>query len=230
MQRALAVNTVCRVCGDSREEPLSEAKIAMPPRRQWVCQMRKQLWVVVTALLLSQSASAEEADWRIYGFTDSDTYLLLYSVPDVVRGPDSVRVWTQQVTVSKKSVEELAKDARLMATVKGRTAASYVPPLAALEKMPNDQIGPLIALEEMTNERRFPTQSMMLTEIDCKNARMRFLQLTMYTKDGKPGVTNTVPSDWEYAQPQTNGKRLVSLICNPRLTAPANAPTSTPKS
>jgi len=185
------------------------------------------VWFVSTVLVgtlgIQQFANAQDADWRVFGFTDKLT--LFYSVPDIARAPDgSVRVWTQGIQIKEKALDAAAKDKIFLDLVAGRIAHYYVPPLALVEKINTDQMMNLVQMEEVANERRVSPDIVMFTEIDCKDLRSRFLQITKYAKDGTLRGTKTQPWGWEYIQPQTNNKKLATLVCDPSLTAPDNTP------
>ncbi len=179
--------------------------------------------VLGIALVVSQCANAQEVDWRVFGFGEDD--VSVYSAPDIVRTPDSVRVWTKNIKIKTSTITEALKDKKVVEALKGRIAASYAPPFAVFSKMPVEQAMSVLAVEELVNEDRAgQVQYMALVEVDCKVQRLHQLQITNFDKTGKTVRTDTVPRDWQFVAPQTQGQMLVRLICDPHVTAPENTP------
>ena len=54
---------------------------------------------------------------------------------------------------------------------------------------------------------------MAYIEYDCDNKRKRLLQLTVYKNNGEV-ITDTEIQSWNYAIPDSSGKRTLTLVCN----------------
>jgi hypothetical protein len=166
------------------------------------------------------------ADWRVYGNFEKDgkIYATMYSVPDIVRSPAGfVRVWTQASSITSDDMDEAMKDKEFLKIVAGRVKARYMPPVNSVEKINSDQVLHMIVLEEVANERKVYPTMVILTEINCKDLRDRFLSIRMFEKGSLTSDTDK-PGEWSYIQPQSNDRNLATLVCDARLTAPDNTP------
>src|SRR5262245_9935589 len=80
----------------------------------------------------------------------------------------------------------------------------YIPPIALVEDATYDQAVTVIQYEETANSRIF-------YELNCSERMLR--ELSMYVRaNGKEGFKNK-PSDWKYVAPETNGARLLTILC-----------------
>ena len=184
------------------------------------------LLLLLPALALRAQISPQAADWRVFGNFDKDgkVYAAMYSVPDIVREPNGmVRVWTQGSSITTEDMDEAMKDKQFVKIVAGRLKAGYMPPVNSVEKISSEQALHMTVLEEVANERKVYPTMVILTEIDCKNLRSRFLSIRMYKKGNLTSTTDQA-GEWTYIAPQSNDRSLATLVCDPRLTAPDNTP------
>src|SRR5579871_400577 len=193
-------------------------------KNNWQCAFA----VVVCSVVLSTQAqdSVRGADWRVYGNFEKDgkAYATMYSVPDIVRSPDGmVRVWTQAASITTADMDQAMMDKQFVGTVADRVGAHYLPPINSVEKIDSNQVMHMTVLEEIANERKVYPTMVILEQIDCKNLRSRYLSIRMYEK-GTLASTTDQPGEWSYIGPQSNDRNLATLACDPRLTAPDNAP------
>jgi hypothetical protein len=54
---------------------------------------------------------------------------------------------------------------------------------------------------------------MYYSETYCQERRFRFLQLTMYLKDGTPS-TDSIPTEWKFINPDSNFELVYEFVCS----------------
>lgn len=175
-------------------------------------------------------AHAQEADWRVSGHTE--TALMLYSVPNIVRRPDGiVHVWSEQLNLKalgRAQAHALKYDRTLLDRVAGRIARYYIPPYLTLievnAKNTANAAMDIAVKEELADEQKVKPSAMFLFELDCKDKEMRYRILSGYTRDPSGFHDIQHPMAWDYAPPDSNGADLFKLVCDPLLTAPDNTP------
>ena len=87
----------------------------------------------------------------------------------------------------------------------------YIPPIAIVEDTNFDQATAIIEYEETANIGNLKTNAQFLYELDCPDRKIR--RLSIHVRVGGKDVFDEKQSDWEYTPPETNGARLLTMLC-----------------
>jgi hypothetical protein len=92
-----------------------------------------------------------------------------------------------------------------------KLAHGYMPPIATAEMPDTDQVITIIQYEETANIAAFQPRGRIFYELNCPEQMIR--ELSIYVEvDGKTGSIDK-PSDWRHVSPETNGARLLKILC-----------------
>ena len=85
----------------------------------------------------------------------------------------------------------------------------------AKDKVSDDDRLALMWFEALANEDKISPRAMMLFEVDCADGRFRPLSVSIHPKGG-PDSHSTAAGNWDYTPPDSNGDRLMRLVCPPQ--------------
>ena len=105
-------------------------------------------------------------------------------------------------------------DGRIANNAARKAVDGYIPPIATVEKMDADQILASTIYEEIANISYIEPRARIFYELNCSEKTVRELSISIH-QDGKLGSKHE-PSQWKYVPPETNGARLLALVCRER--------------
>ncbi len=166
------------------------------------------------------SAHAADVDWKMYGRATiglgpkkAET-LCFYDTKGVTQRPDQhIRVWTKCLT--KKELDDINPqkdyDGRILENTARKIVGHYVPPIASTENATTDQMMAVTQYEETADISSIQPASRILYEINCSEQMLQELSISLQV-DGKNGGNDTA-AEWRHVAPETNGARLLKIIC-----------------
>jgi hypothetical protein len=171
---------------------------------------------LVFVVAVASMANAANVDWKMYGTAtaeDQET-VCFYDASSVVRSSDErIRVWTkcllQTDLDSAASQGELG--ARIVENAARKLLNGYVPPIAIVEDINFDQATVIMGYEETANIGDLRTNAQFLYELDCSDRKIR--RLSIHVRIQGKDVFDEKQSDWQYTPPETNGARLLTMLC-----------------
>ena len=178
------------------------------------------LTFVLTAAVAGASAGlAEElsVDWKLYGFVSNDTKdpeECYYDAKGIVRGTDShIRVWTKCLLQKDMDNIDIEKDfeGKILKNAAQKIVHYYVPPIAAIETIDVNQSMIITQYEETANISYIEPRARIFYELNCPEKMLRELSISIRA-NGKFGSRNE-PGKWSYVAPETNGARLLKILC-----------------
>ena len=92
-----------------------------------------------------------------------------------------------------------------------KVAHYYVPPFDLVEDVNQKQSVDMAASEAFADLAGVEPDATILTEVDCKRGMSRDLQVTIH-RNGQMGASDR-PGRWDYDPPESNGARLLKLVC-----------------
>ena len=173
--------------------------------------MHKSLIGCVFTLALAASAQAADVDWKMYGTASIDGGVIcFYDAKGVARTADNnVRVWTK--CLLQKDLNNLDGNSELGKKIVESSAQKvikgYVPPIVALGDMEFDQIAGIVPAEETANLINIQPHSRIFYELNCSERMATSVRI-----NGKVGFED-MPSNWEHIAPESNGARLLKILC-----------------
>jgi hypothetical protein len=178
--------------------------------------MRKSLIACSLTLAPAPSAWAAGVDWKMYGTVSIDGGVVcFYEANGVVRASRTLHVWTKCLLQKDLDKIDLTKEDELGRKILNSTARKvidgYIPPIALVEDATYDQAITVIQYEETAKLGYIEPHSQIFYELNCSERMLRELSLHVQA-NGKEGFSNK-PSDWKYVAPETNGARLLTILC-----------------
>lgn len=92
-----------------------------------------------------------------------------------------------------------------------KIVAHYMPPITRIESLNSDQIMQTIQYEETANISDIAAHARIFYELNCSEQLLRELSIYIVA-DGRSGSVER-PSEWKYVSPETNGTRLLNILC-----------------
>jgi hypothetical protein len=167
---------------------------------------------VVAPAALAQALSV---DWKFYGGAALDEKSeCFYDAKGVVQGPDAhLRVWTKCLLQKDLDSIDIKKDfdGKILENAGQKVAHHYVPPIATVEPIDDNQSIVITQYEETANIGNIEPHSNIFYELNCSERMLRELSMH-FLVNGKSGSFNQ-PSDWKYVPPEGNGASLLKLLC-----------------
>ena len=181
--------------------------------------MARIIAALVFAVAVASMAKAANVDWKMYGTAtgeDQET-ICFYDANGVVRISDErIRVWTK--CLLKADLDGAASQGELGAKIVENAARKvlegYIPPIAVVEDTNFDQATAIIEYEETANIGNLKTNAQFLYELDCSDRKIR--RLSIHVRIRGKDVFDEKQSDWEYTPPETNGARILTMLCPKR--------------
>jgi len=157
----------------------------------------------------------EGVDWKMYGSADGPSHCF-FDAKGVVKTDDRhMRVWTKCLLEKNLNGVDIEKDfdGRILENAVQKLAGLYVPPIALVQETidPKQRMA-ITAYEEIANIAPIEPQARIFYELDCSDKMIRELTVSLRV-DGKSGSTDK-PSDWKHVAPETNGNRLLKILCS----------------
>jgi hypothetical protein len=175
---------------------------------------------IAVALLLvvgvASVAKAVDVDWKMYGTAtvEDQQHICFYDANGIVRQADGrIRVWTK--CLLQTELNSVSSQGELGAKVTENAARKMLdhsfPVIALIEDMTFDQAVTIMMYEEAADIGNLSAVAKFLYELDCLERKDRRLS-TQVRIQGKDVFEKKV-SDWEYTAPETNGARLLKMLC-----------------
>jgi hypothetical protein len=171
---------------------------------------------LVFAVALGPVAKAADVDWKMYGGAtneDQNMTICFYDADGIVRSSQQIRVWTKCLlqTDLEGAPSQGELGAKIVENAAEKALDGYVPPIVIVENMSFDQATAIIGYEESAKIGNLKTEAQFLYELDCSDRKIRRLS-THVGIHGKDQFDQK-QTDWEYVPPQTNGARLLTMLC-----------------
>jgi hypothetical protein len=172
--------------------------------------------IVAVASTMACAAHAADVDWKVYGFASvAGPEVCFYEAISIARPPDgSVRVWTKCLAQKDLDAVDIKAEygGKIVQNAARKMNRNYVPPIATVvETIDFDQATIITAYEETANISYIKPHSTIFYEFNCAEKMMRELSLRIET-NGQYGSSDT-PSAWKFVPPESNGARLIKLLC-----------------
>lgn len=176
--------------------------------------MRNLTATILTLILSAVTANAQalDVDWKMYGAASGD--LCFYEAKGVSRtAAKLLRVWTKCLPQKDIDGINIEKDlgGKILENTARKVVDRYIPPIATIEDTGFDQGVAVIQYEQTANLSNLTPSARFLYEVDCPEQKLR--ELSIWVRD-KGSSDRERP--WTHAAPETNGGRLVRLLCAPQ--------------
>ena len=171
------------------------------------------------ALVPAARAEALGVDWKFYGGaeTGDGQTECFFDAAGIAKEPDGVmRIWTKCLLQKDVESVDIKKDynGQIVTNATRKFLETYIPPLAKVESLDSDVAMNIIAAEQTADIAAIEPVSRILYQVNCSGKMMR--ELSIYVKSGgKVGFVEK-PSNWKYVSPESNGGRLLGILCSPR--------------
>src|ERR1700739_2510234 len=174
------------------------------------------LTMSVTAIC-STVAEASDTDWKLYGSStlNGQRNLCFFDLKGAVKASDEhVRVWTKCLPKEDLDRLDIEKDygGEVVRNAARKMVDRYVPPIALVEDMNFDQATEVATLEEAADIANIQPSARIFYELDCTTLVLRELSVDIVDVGGRSGSSNKA-SEWKYIAPETNGTRLMKILC-----------------
>lgn len=169
------------------------------------------MMLAITGRAIAQPSSV---DWKFYGGTSSDS--CFYDANGIMHLPgDHVRVWAKCLRQSDLDHVDIKNDfkGKILENTAQKIAQYYIPPIASLESLNTDQSMAVTQYEVTATIGNLEPQAKILYELDCRERRNRELSISIRS-NGKSSFQEN-PSQWHFVPPESNGSRLLKLLCTP---------------
>jgi hypothetical protein len=162
--------------------------------------------------LSAMCAAKAQADpnWQLHGTTSNER--CFYDSAGVQRRPDSlVRTWVKCLSQSEMDGIDIKQDytGKIFNQAAEKVTRGYVPPLAIVAHYSSDDAIFIIAAEQIADISFLEPTARIFYELNCQERMLR--ELSISTRNGN--ASNKARS-WSYAAPETNGDRLLKLLCH----------------
>jgi hypothetical protein len=170
----------------------------------------------MAATLYAAPAGSQQSavDWKYYSSSKNPktgaALDLFYSSADIQRlTAEHVEVWVKVLYRSelRKAESSIDTNKPLLDRVAQKIASHYIPPVARLRSVDQDQAITITSFEEIANDAAIRAYMRVLYEIDCSSKQVRELSI----------VTTTATSDreraWKHIPPESPVKDLSTLVC-----------------
>ena len=180
----------------------------------WKSISRKVLFGAVAQLIMTNLASAQptRVEWKFYGGVSAN--LCFFDAKGVTQlQGNHIRVWAKCLPQKELDSIDIKKSfkGRILEEAAQKVAKYYVPPIASLEDFGVDQLVTITQYEVTADLAGIEPQATMLYELNCREKMIRELSIALKIK-GRGGQSDK-PYSWRHVAPETNGARLLSLLC-----------------
>jgi hypothetical protein len=166
--------------------------------------------VAFTLLLLTSGldAQAADVDWKVYGFATVEVAsVCFYDARSVVSLPG------RQQDIDRVDIKH-DFGGKIVENAARKVVNHYIPPIAAVEESIDfDKAITIGGYEEVANIADIEPHATMLYELDCSQRMMRQLSISMWLKG--QFTSDATPGAWEFNPPESNGTRLMRILCGP---------------
>jgi len=175
------------------------------------------LIVLIAVASPSTVAKASDTDWKLYGASTVHELedLCFFDMKGAVKGTDNhVKVWTKCLHKEAMDAVDIKKDCggQIMDRAARKMLDRYIPPMALVEDdVDFDRATTFAVYEETANVANFEPAARILYELDCSQQMLRELSIEI-NSDGKSNSKHTA-NEWKYVPPETNGARLLKIVC-----------------
>jgi hypothetical protein len=175
---------------------------------------RTVLFYAIAQLIVTSAADAQslDVDWKFYGSASQN--MCFYDAKGMTRvHGDHIRVWTKCLRRKDLDSIDIQKPAnrQILEGTAQKVAQHYIPPIAATEESTADQRVFVTEYEVMADLAGIAPQVSIFHELNCPERMVRELSISVKV-NGKIGFSDK-PSAWRYVGPETNGARLLRMLC-----------------
>jgi hypothetical protein len=172
--------------------------------------------VMVGSAVCSTVAKASDTDWKLFGVSTikGDEDLCFFDIKGAVQGSDKhIKVWTK--CLHKKAMDgiDIEKDfgGKIVSNAARKMIDGYIPPIALVEDIKYDQAMEFAVFEEIAGVGNVQPSARIFYELDCSKLMLRELSVEVEI-GGRSGSSHSA-SEWHYVPPETNGTRLLKILC-----------------
>ncbi|WP_076858180.1 hypothetical protein [Bradyrhizobium mercantei] len=166
--------------------------------------------IFCAVLSFRAAAQATEVDWKLYGWSDNDQHCF-YDASTAERHADRhVRVWAKCLLQSEMDAVDIEKDfdGKIVNGAAHKVVSRYVPPIADFVKLSADEQIAVIRYEVTADIGSIEPAARIFYELNCSERMMRELSIQVRGRG-----SHNKPLDWKFVAPETNGTRLLKMLC-----------------
>jgi hypothetical protein len=181
---------------------------------------------VCLALTLASLARAADVDWKMYGsaslalldggvLSSDRGVFCFYDANGITPTADRhLRVWTKCLLLKDLHSVDMKDElgGKIVKNTARKVLDKYVPPFAVVENVDFNQALAVIQYEETANLGGIQPRTQIFYELNCSERMTRTLSISVQV-DGSRDSFDNKPSNWEYVPPETNGARLLKILC-----------------
>lgn len=182
---------------------------------------------IIAWLIIPLISVAYASEWRYAGYLDAKGAEAhqFFDAESITRPTQATtRVWVKSIRQRELDRYWKAHEKALVEKVARGTLRSYCPAFFHLPEIETKyesadlaKFCTLAAADEIiANDPDVRTFSTIYYEFDCADKRVRVLQSVMYDSKGRVSGQRTVPGDYQFISPDSNGQWLSRLVCHPQ--------------
>jgi hypothetical protein len=161
-------------------------------------------------------AHAADVDWKLYGSSKDDdgaTACFYDSIGAAKAADGHVRVWAKCLSQNEMDNINIKEDygGKILDNTARKMIGHYIPPLAAVDDIDFEKAMTVTQYEQTANISALEPHARIFYELNCEERMIRELSV-FFQYSGKTGSSDT-PRKWQYVAPETNGARLLKLLC-----------------
>ena len=155
-------------------------------------------------------------DWKFYGGAsiEGNSDFCFYDAMGLAQTPDGhIRVWTKCLLQKDLDSVDVKTEfgEKIVTNTAQKIITHYAPPIAEIENLNSDQIMQTIQYEETADIATFQPRARIFYELNCSEQMLR--ELSIFIQAGGKSGSRDKPSEWKYVSPETNGTRLLKILC-----------------
>lgn len=157
-------------------------------------------------------AQSRNVDWKLYGGLENQVCFDEANGLTQLRN-NHVRVWIK--CMLRRDLDRLIDDKnrgkKIIDAAARKVIDHYQPPILLAHELEFNDIVSTIALEVAANQSEVEPLANIYYDLACSDRKMRELSISII-KNGK--VQSSEGSEhWKYVPPETNGDRLLKMLC-----------------
>ncbi len=182
-------------------------------------KMKRFLLLAALLAIFQVTTNVFGADWKFYGgaqLNKGESVRVFYDNESLVRLPSgNVRIWTKAVTKAEFKRIMKKEKKQIIDQSEKKVTSYYVPPYALLspKQLTLENTVDIITLEEVADSPYTNPRMKMLTEINCKEEKVRTLSIDVFDANGDLSGSDDRTGEWNYISPESNFETLYKILC-----------------
>ena len=104
-------------------------------------------------------------------------------------------------------------EGRVVETAVQQILRGYVPPIIRIGTLDFEQVPEITTLEEIADIGNIEPLAKIYYELNCSDQMMRELSIYVQVEGKSKSGSSDKPHDWKYSSPESNGARLLKILC-----------------